>query len=344
MVRWYLVLTFTFALAFNILIVIVGAIGHIFDGYELAFVHCDLAREHCGVNFLDVEHGVILARPLEGTPFALDWSPEGSRMVISQLTMDGAWTYLYDTDGSIERFQPHIFATRWLSENRLMVQTSLTEFRVYDFLTADFEPTLYTVPEGYNEVFFAELSPNGQYYAASPMSGDASGTLQIVSINNENERLQINNTTAGQNFAWSPNSQQIIYTSSNDNLNIYVTTIATGDTRPLAASEDNEYSARWSYDGSRIAFFFTDINFTMYHLNILNVNDGSIHSISLNSRSGVQISFIDTLEWSPDDRYLLVQPFVGGIIDGFHLVSTDGTDNVRRLTAADIYNFPAWRP
>src|SRR5689334_17008569 len=108
MVRWYLGMTFTFALMFSILIVGVGAIGRLFDGYELAFTHCDEMREHCSLNFLDIEHGVIAIHPLESQPFDLDWSPEGSRLLISELTMDGVWTYLLDRDGSIRRFQPLI--------------------------------------------------------------------------------------------------------------------------------------------------------------------------------------------------------------------------------------------
>src|SRR5690349_18562288 len=108
MARWYMAMTVTGALMFSVLIVSIGAMGQLFDSNELAFTHCDETREHCSLNFLDVERRIIAVHPLDGEPFDLDWSPEGSRLLISELTMDGVWTYLLDRDGSIRRFQPLI--------------------------------------------------------------------------------------------------------------------------------------------------------------------------------------------------------------------------------------------
>jgi Tol biopolymer transport system component len=343
MTRWYTITTFMAALGLGILMFIASAVGYLFDGDELAFTHCDETREHCSLSFLDLERGIIAAHPLEGTPFDLAWSPDGSRMVISQLTMDGVWTYLLDRDGSIRRFQPLIFATTWLSEDRLMIQTSLTEFQVYDFVTAAFEPTIYTISESYSNVFFAQLSPDGHYYVVNPMTAQELNILPVTSTDTDSDTMRFYNMVIEQNFDWSPDNREIVYSLQNVyNSDIYAMTLATGEIRQLTSSADNEIFARWSQGGNRIAFVSTN-SFYQYQLNISDESD-SIHTINLTSRLQAQILVFSALEWSFDDRYLVVQLYFVGSIGDFYLISTDGTDIIRRLTYNGNNNIPAWRP
>lgn len=343
MIRWYTRMTLIAVLGFSLLMLIVSAVGYLFESDELAFSHCDQTREHCNLSFLDVERGIIAAHPLEGSSFDLEWSPQGSRMVISQLTMDGVWTYLLDSDGSIRRFQPLIFATTWLSEDRLMIQTSLTEFKVYDFVDAAFEPTVYSISESYNEVFFAYLSPDGQYYVVNPMSAQELDILLVNAIASDSDPVRLYNMMIQQDFDWSPDNQEILYSLQNNfNLDIYAMTLATGESRQITSGADNENWARWSHEGDRLAYVSTDSTYH-YQLNILE-SDGTTHSIDLSAGLPSQILTFSAMEWSSDDRYLITQLYLINSMGDLYLITTDGTDIIRRLTYTENNSFPAWRP
>jgi Tol biopolymer transport system component len=93
----------------------------------------------------------------------------------------------------------------------------------------------------------------------------------------------------------------------------------------------------FSHDGTRIAFIRQDAG----HLQIAVVNDDGSHLVIL--PAGVEAS--DRVEWSPDDRTLLVSPGTDSVTSHpMFIVPSDGTGSAHVLDVGMAAQMATWRP
>jgi hypothetical protein len=342
MTRLYLKLGLTLLLLLSVLAFVGVGLAQIIKADELVFARCyDSSREHCGLRFLDLNKGIITSLPVEGTPFTLEWSPDGTRLAISQLTVDGTVFSVLGTDGSSIAFRRMGFLSAWLSEDRLMMQGEAGDFQVYDFSQEVFEPYALHAMDEYNSYYFVQLSPDRRYVAMSPMSSGVNA-LFIEPIDTSLAELELAGDIFDQNFDWSPDSQMVVYSLPRNGYNIFTTDISSGETLQITSNNVAHLSPRWSHRGERLAYISRS-DFYQYYLSILE-SDGSFHQIDLTAGISAQIISVMTLEWSPDDRAVLLTLAFMDNIGELYLVSTDGTDTIRRLTYDGDNFLPTWRP
>ena len=115
---------------------------------------------------------------------------------------------------------------------------------------------------------------------------------------------------------WSPDGRSILYTSyRNDALELWVLELSTGATRALVANGAANLDARWSPDGSKVAFVSTAFQ-GRFHVFVIGVADGQAAGeplrITEERDSGLPRYYYSKFDqylsptWSPDGKELIL--------------------------------------
>lgn len=148
------------------------------------------------------------------------------------------------------------------------------------------------------------------------------------------------NTEGGGDPAWSPDHKKLAYTVYGAGAGLYV--IAANGTKRTRVYEGLAWTARWSPDGTRIAFVASpDSNGTV--LMTVRPNGRDLRPLT----SPVTDASVHTPTWSPDGTRIAYEVYRDESQSALWTINADGTDPALVLDCATIgaaCNSPAWSP
>ena len=137
--------------------------------------------------------------------------------------------------------------------------------------------------------------------------------------------------------AWSPDGNQITFTSDRDgNTEVYIMNADGSNQTRVTNSPENEHHPQFSPDGKQIVFSRT-IDTVADDLFIIDVDGSGL--IRLTNTSRVQENYP---HWSPDGKKILFSRFGGSENGGVWIMDRDGKND--RLVKAGAYHYPKWSP
>jgi len=171
------------------------------------------------------------------------------------------------------------------------------------------------------------------------MSTRVGGVYQVFRIpTTTRATMQLTSGTSDNGFPrWSPDDQQIVFTSLRDgNMELYRMRANGLDQVRLTVNGATDTGADWSPDGRRLAF--------------LSNRDGKtdIYLMNVDGTGTVRLTTDDTekagrASWSPDGTQIAFHAFEGNTADLF-IINADGT-GLRRLTTHPANDrYPVWSP
>jgi TolB protein len=188
----------------------------------------------------------------------------------------------------------------------------------------DREPVLKQIrvphPYYYREMYLPQVTSGPNAAAWSPDGTELvyamQGSLWRQKIGSR-EAVQLTDGPGYDNEPdWSPDGKQILYTSyRNEALELWLLDLATGATRALVANGAANLDARWSPDGSRIAFVSTAFQ-GRFHVFVLAVAGGKASGepvrVTEERDSGLPRYYYSKFDqylsptWSPDGKELIL--------------------------------------
>lgn len=142
-------------------------------------------------------------------------------------------------------------------------------------------------------------SPNGNYIAYTPRPSEGSTSVWLLDADGVQPRIEI--TDAGEALEWAPNSSQLAVRTG-DGISVFDT--RNGSLRRLISSR--AYLARWSPDGTRIAFVGTAAGGATASLFRYDLGSGET------TRLTDDTIYASMFTWSPDGRQIAVVGISGG--------------------------------
>ncbi len=141
-------------------------------------------------------------------------------------------------------------------------------------------------PDGKQIAFVSNRDGNNEIYV---MNADGTNTRNLTQSPNEDSRI-----------AWSPNSQQIAYTSASHggNPDIFVINADGSDRKQLTSDQGRDDLPQWSPDGQWIAYIATPRGFSDIYM----IKPDGSQSFNLSKAQGND-EFYD-FQWSPDSQHV----------------------------------------
>jgi sugar lactone lactonase YvrE len=144
----------------------------------------------------------------------------------------------------------------------------------------------------------------------------------------------------GPGASWSPDDRQVAFSAfddatTNGSSAIYVVDAAAGTAKAISESISWATSARWSPDGTWIAFDHVGLN-AGHDLFLIHPDGTGLTKLSKPAGLGVCCA-----QWSPDSSELLVQ---GGVVPNalLYIVHADGSGTVPLTTDLGSYTWYSW--
>ncbi len=290
----------------SMLVIILMLITHqvVFPTHEVTFMSS--GSEYPGIAIMDINRHIIanyVRQSIIGRQTDLAWSPDLRTIVfraVTNITID-----LYATDIRGEQI-------------RRLTGTGKNNH----------SPTF--SPDGRWLAFTSERDGNPEIYVT-----DAACLNVDSRCKDSDARRLTNNTSADDQAAWSPDSQQLVFQSSRDgDFEIYSMNIDGSQQKRLTNSPQRDLQPDWSPDGKSIAFISErEINAELYVMNA----DGSDQR-QLTATAEFEFS----PQWSPDGGQILFQRTIPGSDFETYLMDADGS-HVQRLTTVQMFlQNPAW--
>jgi Protein kinase domain/WD40-like Beta Propeller Repeat len=241
-----------------------------------------------------------------GWPSMLDWSPDGRRFVYVAAPSGNDSTFVATANGKSDvrltrpPFGPGEFGPSWSPTGSWI---------------AVWRDVRDQLPGG--------VTPENQLLVMHP---DGSGRHTIATTRPPFLILA--------QLDWSPDGRQLAIEEPGQGSDGPLAVIPEAGGRPHRLTVFPVWSARWSPDGTRVAYLSSIDGPGVYVTGI----DGR------NTRKLAPVPAIDfggpgTVTWSPDGRELAYAGYGGG--DGVHVIYADGSGDTRVVSGAE---FPAWRP
>lgn len=160
--------------------------------------------------------------------------------------------------------------------------------------------------------------------------------LYRVDFDGENLQRLTNDRSIVLSPSWSPDGNEILYTSYKDhNPDLFVISVHGGDPKPVSVQPGLNLGGKWSPNGKQIALALSkDGNSEIY---ILDIHTRSYRRLTKNRWSDVSPT------WSPDGNQIAFTSDESGTPQ-IYVMNSDGS-NVRRLSFIGNYSVsPAWSP
>ncbi len=140
----------------------------------------------------------------------------------------------------------------------------------------------------------------------------------------------------GASPAWSPDGEQIAYTSRTEgNLEVYVMGADGSNPQPITDNPARDYAPSWSPDGSRLAFKSTREDEVAIY--VINADRTGLR------RLGTTDAISHPPSWSPDGTQLLYTRRVEGE-SAVYVVDLESAETSRLLTLGTTARVPVWSP
>jgi Tol biopolymer transport system component len=169
---------------------------------------------------------------------------------------------------------------------------------------------------------FPVWSPDGQFIAYL-----SDGNAVYIMGKDGKQPRRISENLSARGHTWSPDGKQICFAARDlhqpkqQGLNIYCATLESGNIHALTTLPDDAECARWSPDGTRIAFVWFPEGFSEERT-VIRVTDLAGNSYDV----AEGFLYIDNLTWSPDGTRLAF----GGV------APTDCEYHCREIFVADL--------
>jgi serine/threonine protein kinase len=147
--------------------------------------------------------------------------------------------------------------------------------------------------------------------------GDASGALTVTARKNVQEGHYA--------LAWTPDGKLLYDTDANGKSSIWTVNVDGSDPKPLTDGAADDYAPQASPDGGTIIFGSRRTN--LYEVWRMDADGGNLKQLT-------QETGVPTFSVSPDGRWVIYNPFIGGI----RKVSIDGGPPVELIAAGDERN------
>jgi Tol biopolymer transport system component len=311
--------------------------GRLLRGAELAFVRDDFIASGYNIYLMDVDRGITVNLTRESLFYGdFDWSPDGEHMALELAHDNQMYIYRFDFYGGLSTLgvgsQP-----AWSpdGEHIAYIARGDTQLQIHTMDTAGSDVRRWTDFTTLN--LYPAWSPDGQHITF--ISGIESRAVYVLDVNGGT----LQHITDSLERAWSPNSDLLVYSAyQQGNYDLFAIEIATGATRQLTDTLEDERYPVWSPTGEHLAFIAT---YGYDDILCIMAADGTVQQIDLSTQLGYRVYAGEAPVWSPDGTRLvlaLVTPLLPNTYN-LYLVESDGT--VRQLTAEGRSEFhPAWRP
>jgi hypothetical protein len=241
-----------------------------------------------------------------GWPSMLDWSPDGRRFVYDGGSNGNTSTFVATANG------------------RTVVRLTRAPFGPGEF-GPSWSPTgnWIAVWRDIRDQLPGNVTPENQLLVMHP---DGSGRHMIVAVRPPFLTLA--------QLDWSPDGRQLAIEEPGHGSDGPLATIAAAGGRLHRLTVFPVWSARWSPDGTRVAYISSIDGPGVYVTGIDGRNTRKLAPVP-----GIDFSGPATVSWSPDGRELAYAGYRQG--DGVHVIYADGSGDTRVVSNAE---FPAWRP
>lgn len=270
-----------------------------------------------GLTAITLHATKALSRSALGPPPLLNrmpaWSPDGKQIAFSSNQDGNTDIYVMDADGS------HLIQ---------LTQDSLATFYFLQSAT-DVEPAW--SPDGQHLLFTSGRGNKMMSYVDLDIYVMRPDGTQVTPLTNLPAILGVQ-----QEPAWSPDGQQIAFTSdTTGRLGLYVMNADGSNIRALRTDMPDSGQAAWSPDGTQLAFA-SDYggNADIYKID----QDGS-NAVRLTSDKADDLQ----PDWSPDGSQIVFASKRSGNYD-LYLMNTDGTGLIALTNSPANETQPAWSP